>query len=958
MWLLSSPDLPDTPIEAPTGAPLCSIDLDHSMAPLCRIDFQAEVPGIITETDPTTALVPVPNLTGDSITVTTTGLVDVAVVHHNGFTFTPALEPADPQPGEFVFVVATGQLTITFDSTYHLIPGLALQILGGVEAIPTDYVDPYLFTALFNLPVYGAISWTLGTENQPSGSLVAVANGDTISDVRQRFKKGTEITFAGIGFYVSSYKEKLKSLKQHPGKSYEIQVSLSGKWERKRYQQPSFLNPTAAKRLATGGLPYQDPECSLAGTPTGSGLYGVRKFKTSVFELAEQRGVPFVAHNPPLLPEADAIEVLAGSSSVRDRLLATRLQQLRAIRRRVPGATLEAWEYPIPKDSPRDATESWEGVARGLLRQNGCFIDFTKPDAVRARSIEDVRQWRHNVIELDITVKGDTEFSNGHFGYGVEYIASKLSGAFSEIPFMSFYEDAQAMPQYPPRIRWKRKEALRRTITTGDEDVTSPPPELQVLKSLSLNWDQSGRTKEIIRTTSEDGVEVLRERVVYGLAYTSDQVSNLDSSGYAIDGKNPIKGSASEFWQPVQVETTETILDDGTGYFLGSRTIGQKQARFKQETDQGLEVLRYGATGGSLTPEELAIKNSYKFAWQPSVQVEKKLLCSFDSYYGDAANEAVPFDTQKICNPDGTSVLKAAKDPNYTRPMFELASRSFKSTFAAIKNPESSYLNPLPDLTTGEETEVYKFIDVLPDPTNSFSLNLNPFEKSGEQQQGETRDVYIDRTCQTSAQGANFAEIATQRTFAEHDGRPSTAQRRPNKYEKEQYELNVGDPNNWKDPYRRKYEWVLCTPGRDPAEPSQGGLNVPNARYFSQALMAAKTDFRIRDALESVDFSYSIPFNAAIRPMDKDAIAASDESYNVRITSVSQTVTFQGEINGLPLISSPEGTKISAGIDREVPITVTKRPLPLPPIEPRAGNSGRTLLGDLTIDVLRTRGNY
>ncbi|MBL1177689.1 hypothetical protein [Pantanalinema sp. GBBB05] len=958
MWLLSSPDLPDTAIEAPTGAPLCSVDLDHSMAPLCRIDYQAEQPGITTETDPTTALIPVPNLTGDTITVTTTGLVDVVVVHHNGFTFTPALNPNNPQPGEFVFIVATGSLTLTFDNTYHLIPGLALQILGGVAAIPTDYVDPYLFSALFNLPIYGAITWTLGTENQPSGSLVAIANGSTINAVRERFKKGTEITFAGIGFHISNYKEKLKHLKQEPGKTYEIQISLSGKWERKRYQHPSFLNPTAARRLATGGLPYQDPECSLAGTPTGSGLYGVRKFKTSVFELAEQRGVPFVAHNPPLMNEPDAIEVLAGSTSVRDRLLSVRLQQLRAIRRRVPGAHLEAWELPIPKDSPRDATEQWESAARGLLRQNGCFIDFTKPDAVRARAIEDVRQWRHNVVELDVTVKGDTEFSDGYLGYGVEYIASKLSGAFSEIPFMSFYEDAQAMAQYPPRIRWKRKEPLRRTITTGDEDITAPPPELSTLKTLSLNWDQSGRTKELIRTTSEDGVEVLRERVVYGLAYTSDQVSNLDSSGYAIDGRNPIKGSASEFWQPVQTETTETILDDGTGYFLGSRTIGQKQARFKQESDQGLEVLRYGATGSSLTPEELALKNSYKFNWQSSIQVEKKLLCSFDSYYGDASNEVPPFDVQKICNPDGTSVLKAVKDPNYTRPMFELASRSFKSTFAAIKNPESTILNPLPDLCTGEESEIYKFVDIIPDPTGTFAVNLNPFEKS-EDKTAEKRDIFIERTCQTSAQGANFTEIATQRNFTEHDGRPSTAQRRPPKYEKEQYELNVGDPNNWKDPYRRKYEWILCTPGRDPAEPSQGGLNVPNARYFSQALTAAKTDYKIRDVLESVDFSYSIPFNAAIRPLDKDLIAVGDESYNVRVTSVSQTVTFQGEINGLPVLSAPQGTKLSAGIDREVPITVTKRPLPLPPFEPRAGSSGRQLLGDLELGVvLKTRGNY
>ncbi len=937
MWQFTHPDLPTTAIDTPTGAPLFTVDRGESMAPLAQIDVQAHYtqPGINSAFAPVTVLLPTPSYTGTtaSISVRSSGLIHVSAIAQSGQLFTPAKDATSPQPQEFVYDPIAQTVTLTL--AQPLIAVLPLQIIGGVAALTTDEVDPSLFSQFYGLNITAQLSWSLSAENHPSGSIQALANGDSITDIRQRFLTGTELTFAGIGFYVKTYKEKLANTTLFPGFEYEISISLSGHWERRRYNRPCFLNPNAAKRItATSALPYQDPDCSILSNTTSNGLT-LRVYKVSVRDLAAQNNVPFVAYNPPLQRRDDAIAALQSSTSLRDQLLLKSLNQLK----QTPGVGLDAWDIPIPKDSARDATAKWDDSARGLLRQNGCFIDFSDPSAVRARAIDDAAHWDYTLAELEWTNKGDCEFSGSMFGYGVEYAAAKLTGAFAEVPFISFYEDAQAMPNNPPQTRWKRKEANIRTLKSGDDDASTCPSNITTIKTMSLNADASGRTTEAIVSTKENGIEVRRERVLYGLAYTSSEVNT--SSG--------INAPAAPFWKAILNEVTEPDIDDDTGYILGSRTIGAKYSRFKQETDD-LEAL-----GLPTTAPEYPL---YQFQWDPSITQEKKLLAEYATYYPDAQREVPPYDTQKICNPDGTSILKAIPDPNYVRPMFELASRTFKSSFAHVKNPDSAPGAPLPDLTKGEESDEYRTVQILPNPLLQVTVGLNPFEqpKTGNQ---ESKDLFVEWTYENSAQGENFNEITTHRTFADHEGRPAGAQRRPALYEKEQFEQNFSDPNQWNDPQRLKYEWILCSPGHSPLEPSGDSISFPNARYWCQALTAAQTDYKIRDLLESVEFSGAIPFNGVIRPFDFVTARAGADRYPIRIVSVNQTVLIQGTINGFPLVTASEGTKLNAGIDREIPFTVTKRPLPLPPVPPLPpGTVSGVTLGDLNIDNLRTRSNF
>lgn len=939
MWNLSAPALPATALEEPTGAPIAITDPGFSMVPLASVDFMAAYSqrGIDPGFNPVVATLPAPTSTSNPVTLSVAALALVRIerISHNGQSYGPAYQQP-PTPGQFYWNKSAQ--TVTIGLSRPLIPGLPIQFFGGTDqgSLPTDFVDPALFQLFWNLPVLGEITWNLRVEGHPSGAIRLLCNRDTIAEVRERFKKGTELTFCGLGFYVSNYKEKLLNTRQNPGLDYEISLSLGGKWERRKYNRPAFLNPAAAKRfLTTYGQPYKDPECSIL--ESGPTAPTTRAYKTSVFELAAQTGVPFTGFSAPIPQTDDGITILQGSISPKDQLLLARLSELR--QRTKTQASLESWDVPIPKDAARDAATSWESAAKELIRINQCFIDYCNPDGVRARAIDDVASWAYDLAELEWTNKGDCEFSDGIFGYAVEFAASKLTGQFSETPFPSFIEDVLASPQIPPQIRWKRKDPNRHTYSSGDINAHICPDDIQTIKNMSLNADGSGRTTETLTIFSEDGVERRRERRVYGLAYTSNDVATMGE----------INAPAAPFWRLVQFEVTETLIDDNTGYFLGSQTIGQKYCRFKQESDN-LEAL-----GLSATDPEYPL---YKFRWVASITQERKLLAQFGSYYPDAQKEKPAFDVQKYCLPDGTSIARAIPDRNYATAMFELASLTYKNSFDHIRNPDSSPGSPLPDLTTGEECISLNEVQILPNPLIQVSYSLNPFEQPP-QTNTQSRDRFIQRTYETSAQGPNFGEITTRRTFNENDGRPSPAQRRQPIYEKEQYELGPIDPNQWVDPFRQKYEWILCSPGFTPVQPSAGSVAFQNARYFAQALTAAQTDYKIRDVLESVEFSCSVPFNPALRPLDRLTQSAGGDTYQTRISSISQKVLIQGMVQGAPLVVAPDGTQLGAGIDREVPITCTKRPLPLPPIANNLNaNVYGTTLGDLTIRTLQNRGNF
>lgn len=929
MWVLNSTQLPVVGITSLTNPPIAFLETGTSLAPLFTVDLQANyiLPGTQQFAIPSA----VTSMTNSVNTVSVGSLIQVEGVAIGPILYTPALIPSAPRPGEFV--LSSGNAVLT---PIQSIPsGLPALILGGSQVTPTDYVDPTILEVFKGLPVQGTLNWSMSAENHPTGSLNLIAFGDVSrAIVDQRFKKGTELTFAGIGFVVTGYSKKLENTHDSPGRKWAISVSLGGKWERSKYQDPAFLVPSANPPMVDGQA-YTDPACRIGASTQAPKPLTTR---VSVSQLAERVGASFVGFS---------------SASVKAEIYArVGLKPFPVIAFSGTSAPiavtppLDVWTVPIAKDLPRGATGSWSETVESLKRHNGCFMDFNSPSAIYAKDINSGNRWSYPVVSLQVDYKGDTERSPGIEGYGSELRAAKLTGQFTE----PASQDSSS--QNNAQGNWKRKDARVQFLKSGTVDAHLPPANLRVIRNMGLNWDASGPTQEFIEVMTIDGVEMMKTRNLYGLAYTSSQVTQDNLSGTPIGtGGNkhgPVIASAASFWGRVQQDISETLVDYGTRYITGTKATGAKQARYKQESDE-LELLGLVGSSDAETQYEATL---YQFRNVSSYSVGQKVLQQLASFYGDVQLNPVPSEMVKKCAPDGTSVMVAIRDPNFVEPMFEVATLDFTSSFAHTRNPESTEDNPLPDLTMGEERITEKTINIIPSNSTQVRTNDKNYKFKTEE------DLYTTYDSEFSIQGPNFTEVVAKRTFATSVGRPGEAQKLPNAYEKEENEQASGNPNIHKNPQEANYEYILCTPGNNPNQPSTSSISFDQANYLHQGIVGAETTLRYDDIQNSVGYQATIPTNFQVRPMDYLQLFDGADIHLTRVISVDNSIYIEGDLNGYPFSVSPQNTTVQAGIDREIPITITKY------LKPSTGGSdfsarvfGLTI-GEIIPPALQGRGNY
>lgn len=922
MWVLDNAQLPTIADTEPNYAPLVYLETGTSLAPLCVIDFQANytLPGTYQLSSP----IVVPAVTNAVNTIDVGELVQVDAIAVGGATYMPALNPAHPRSGEFVLA---GNIA-TLIPIRPLLPGLPVQVIGGAESTPTDYVDPSILQVFNGLPVSATLSWSLSAENHPSGSIALEVVGDADCAIVDRaFKKGSELTFAGIGFSVSSYSKTLESTHSSPGRRWKISVSLGGKWEAKTYQNPVFLIPSANPPIQDDH-PYKDPErrpfdpVTLASLP--------RPTRVTVGELAERAGAKFVGFSSASTRDSIFNRVgLKPFPPVFQQFVPVTIPLVRS---------LDVWSVPLDRSLSRGATGQWHETLDALKRQNGCFVDLTRPDAIYARDIESGARWAYTVPEIQIGFKGDTTNSPGIEGYAAEYQATKLAGLFST-PAGQNGESSRNDSQG----NWKRRSPVIKTFISGTPNAIDPPANLQWIKNMGLNWDVSGTTSEWIRITTHDGIEVHKKRIVYGLAFLSTEVTKTVG-----DKKTPVQGLATSFWQVVQTEEKETRLDPDTRYITGGKTVGSRKGRYKQETDE-LELLGLEGTDKESQYEATL----YRFQDLPIYAVEQKRLTQLASFYKDVQREPVPMEVVKRFLSDGTSVMVGVEDPNFVEPMFEQASCGYSNSFSHTKNPGSTEKLPLPDLTQGEEKLSEHSIYIQPSKaTTTLIFGNGPSKKFSTDD-----DQYVQFESEVASQNSGFADFTAKRTFATSNGRPSEAQKLPPAYEKEEPEQDSGHPDVFKDPQEARFDYVLCTPGNSPNDPSTSSIGYSYANYLAQGITGALTDLKYQDIQGSMEYSVTIPTNFVIRPMDYAQINDGEAIHLTRVISIENTILLQGHLDGYPLVVAPQNTQLKCGIDRDIPVTITRRPI----VQAGAQISSRTFgltIGEIIPPNLQGRGNY
>jgi hypothetical protein len=193
---------------------------------------------------------------------------EVVKVEVGGVGYVPSPTPDSPQPGEFI--IQDNKIIVTVKGRSPT-AGMNLVVKTEPQALRTDYVNPSLFQVFAGLPVIATVNWTRSLEQHPSGSANLSVLRSGIITVRSRFRKGNEIEFAGIGFSVSGYSERLLNTHEYPGGLYEVSVSFTGKWNRPKYNRPVLYKGGAGTITGEDNSKpvVQDPDCINPKPPGG-----------------------------------------------------------------------------------------------------------------------------------------------------------------------------------------------------------------------------------------------------------------------------------------------------------------------------------------------------------------------------------------------------------------------------------------------------------------------------------------------------------------------------------------------------------------------------------------------------------------------------------------------------------------------------------------------------------------
>jgi hypothetical protein len=916
------------------------VALNQSLV-LTEVDFDADwrSAGVVANHDPVSVLLAVD---GDVIEIAAESeLVGATAVIVEGRVFTIAADLDNPQEGEFTPIFAdsadTGKLGIQPLKQIRLhttqpIAGKPAAIVAQKKrpSIPTNLAAPNILDALKGLPITGKFNWSLSIEQHPSGSLQLAVDRPHVNQVRDRLKKGTELEVLGIGFSVSNIQEKLEVEGY-----YTVSVSLTGKWAKPQYNDPAFLHtPRRRNSQQLNNEPQIDSECGVA--PNSIPPLRQRPRWVSIPELASRVGVMFQ-------PTRGATNV--GTT--------TSLRNLSG-----------AWVVEVPPDTPRDAARAWSADVVQIARLHGSILDWSHAGKVTTQAIEAGRLWNYQVESLNTTYQGDTLHSPNHKGYAAEFKNAQLTGTFVAENLIINSDRRKGLPQ----AKWKPRTPKKVTLRSGDLTYASPPSTVKFIRTMSQNFDASGDTKTLHITTTIDGQPFEEIEYIYGFRFQAEDVFTFD----LIVNAGVYYTEPKDFWGVVSYKKKVYRYDKRYGFPLGHVTKGWKYLRFKQESDE-LETLKLFDPND---PIDQLSRDLYVFEKVPIVERSLINNVAFRDYYADAEEQSawVPY---KHCNPDGTSETRYVIDPTWAPTCFAIGDLTYSSCFNVKPNPDLipgeiyeyaiNDIPPKPFVIAGDESITKKSIRLR--PARPAGINIPPLTAD---QSAILFDRFTERNLQDSATN-NYNNKAVIESFAENEGRPSPVSRKPSLLEKvDPSQDQANKTSTLNSTTHQSIRFTVCTPGYTWSDPVNGSVSNGQAHTLDFAFTAVKTDLRLQDMQQSVQHSFDVPFNGALRPLDRISLTAQGENHSVIVTSVSNNLTIEGRYGKIPIITW-EPTQVQAGIDREIPVVLYKtllpappqgRPQPQPPAEqdPKAPNNPypwdithQQLLGKISP---RSRGNF
>ncbi|CAM6006655.1 unnamed protein product [Sphagnum balticum] len=407
-------------------------------------------------------------------------------------TFTPAVDPTNPQPGEFVIVV--NEVSLISNQTVTAITLVFPQQSNTLFASGVSGLD--------GLNVFGNINITDNFEDHPSATMNLAAKQKDLSNLRSRFQNGAIVNLCGFALIVQSYQEQIDNFSD----AAFVTISLRGRWIIPiNLPVPLLVSPTPS---STG---YQDPSCAVNATTNSS-----TPTEVSIQVLASrvQASIAGITFNV-TIPQSN-------TSANTTTTLMNELTKYKDIK-----SSFFDFTYPSAiRFKNINAVASWSFTENQLLSPFQTTVNRLPTVAVSAGASFPIQINTEGSIPSTITIPNWSVNGENTALYPLPTIANNVTADNFNASGQIQTPPEATQQQNPPQYQFRNP--VRNQYYLNDlDDAATMPSNITKITTLDLNFDQSGVTKTQVYRTDEDGFPVQDITQKYGFAYTAADITQF-----------------------------------------------------------------------------------------------------------------------------------------------------------------------------------------------------------------------------------------------------------------------------------------------------------------------------------------------------------------------------------------------------------------------------------------------
>lgn len=738
------------------------------------------------------------------------GTQRVDTVSYGTESFSAAVDPSDPQPGEFVFNSLTLQLTL--NPSIPLTPGRSLLVQ---TVDPSAVLTEYLLTANDSLPdifykynITGALAWSCGWEENPKGAFELITDWATADALEaELIPKVTQLEIFGIGFQVDSLTITKRSPLQNPNLEARVNVQLRGKWEDYLEEQvvlDSLNGTSSGSRTIRGNTTVQAIAAKVGAVATlpSNRIEAPRKSGEEeivslqeVFEGNLRHNGCFARYSSAGAIEAVKLDAVQIHNVSYNDLYNTELE-------------IQINASPRALDFKNGRLEWGERVQLAST-----FAEDTQGNGAESLVV----RWRQKPVDRQVIPTGSSDIDSP-------------PGNIKDLIDASFVFD-NGGPVKEQTITTTENGAIVR-----QEYVKKGFAAVAHLHLYNRSTDSNGKTIWTPRSPS--------------LIPTFWQTVETWAADYLYSPDGWLMEIVLTGWRllRLQSESSNESLEAWVQWNKATDPTKQAKALIKL---QSYEYNTVPVIERTVYQTRLLRQHYNDIAPQPTEENEYLVPEINEDGTLNAARFSGSLETtverEEVNGKPYLRIRQKVPVPGWADPRFCTQEISKKSAFLSRKNPDSTDKKPLPDLTSGEDKELEKMLFV---PDYRYQDRTGTYA-------GETYLTY--ERLQTQKE-AGFARTARETNEAQEKGRPGEHTRKEEFYEKI-------DPTEGDRPVD-EYEYIISTTDYEDDRIVGETASYPYASTFEQAMVGLQTDLEINNTRDTKNTSAELRHALAMQEGD------------------------------------------------------------------------------------------